>query len=83
MPTLTLELASTSPPNPLQRWPHTHLILSAAYHPYSCMTARHSSNAAYHLNACGALPTCLQRCLPSLRLWSAFTRANFASITGN
>ncbi|MBW0476862.1 hypothetical protein O181_016577 [Austropuccinia psidii MF-1] len=49
------------------------------YHPYACgVPSRHASNGAYHLyarivparhasDACSALPTCLQRRLPSLR----------------
>ncbi|MBW0461279.1 hypothetical protein O181_000994 [Austropuccinia psidii MF-1] len=44
-----------------------------AYHPYACIVpARHASNTAYYPYARSALPTCLQRSLPSLNSWSAF-----------
>ncbi|MBW0493133.1 hypothetical protein O181_032848 [Austropuccinia psidii MF-1] len=66
------------PPSPLLSptayHPYAHGMPSrhasnAAYHPYTCIVpARHASNAAYHPYACSALPACLQRCLPSLRL---------------
>ncbi|MBW0494617.1 hypothetical protein O181_034332 [Austropuccinia psidii MF-1] len=58
--------------------PYAHGVPSrhasnAAYHPYACIVpAQHASNASYHPYACSARPTCLPRCLPSLRLWSAF-----------
>ncbi|MBW0592497.1 hypothetical protein O181_132212, partial [Austropuccinia psidii MF-1] len=39
----------------------------AVYHPYACIVpTQHASNTAYHRYACSALPTCLQRWLPSL-----------------
>ncbi|MBW0481292.1 hypothetical protein O181_021007 [Austropuccinia psidii MF-1] len=61
----------------LQCHPHRPLclLLSAAYHPYTCeVPSQHSSNVAYHpyacivptqhaSNACSSLPTCL-RCPP-------------------
>ncbi|MBW0519799.1 hypothetical protein O181_059514 [Austropuccinia psidii MF-1] len=42
----------TLPSTPLTP-PCTHLILSAAYHPYSCgVPSQHSSDATYHPYAC-------------------------------
>ncbi|MBW0477476.1 hypothetical protein O181_017191 [Austropuccinia psidii MF-1] len=56
------------PPSTPLTPPRTHLILSAAYHPYACgVLSQHASDPAYHPYACSALSTCLQQCLPYLR----------------
>ncbi|MBW0485282.1 hypothetical protein O181_024997 [Austropuccinia psidii MF-1] len=70
IPPMLVECLPNMPPRPLTililAVPSRH-VSNAPYYPYACgVPCQHASNAAYHPYACSALPTCLQRCLPSL-----------------
>ncbi|MBW0561283.1 hypothetical protein O181_100998 [Austropuccinia psidii MF-1] len=68
-PHTSLRLLSPAAYHPYARGVPSQHASNSTYHPYTCiMPTQHASNAAYHHYACSAGPTCLQCCLPSLRL---------------